>query len=414
MQPKASNAQFQRMTYDVTIIGAGIVGLATAYQLLERQPDLKVCVVEKEHGEAQHQTGHNSGVIHSGIYYKPGGTRALHCQRGYRMMVDFAEKNGIPFDICGKVIVATNAIEQAKLDEILQRGIANGLGGIKKINRAALLEIEPYARGGIAAIWVPQAGIINYKSVGSQYLKIIKNRGATALFAAKVEQIKRLEKEMILVTHRQEVQTKLVVNCAGLYSDKVAALTEPHRNIQILPFRGEYYKIKPEKQYLVRNLIYPTPNPNFPFLGVHFTRMIQGGIEAGPNAVLAFKREGYHRWDFDGKEFFETIAFPGFRKIAAKYWQDGWEELKRSYFKSAFVKSLQKLVPDIQSEDLLPGGAGVRAMACDASGNMMDDFLIFENDQVINVYNAPSPAATASLAIGETIANKVAKQLSMK
>lgn len=397
--------------YDVTIIGAGIVGLATAYQLLEQHPDLKICVLEKESGVAQHQTGHNSGVIHSGIYYKPGGTRAVHCQRGYRLMVDFAVRNGIAYDICGKVIVATNAAEQLKLDEILRRGIANGMQGIRKIDRAALLEIEPYAQGGVEAIWVPQAGIINYKKVAEKYHEIIIQRGAVTIFNAKVQQIKSTSVESLISTNQVEIRSKVVVNCAGLYSDKVAAMTATRRNIQILPFRGEYYDLKPEKQYLVRNLIYPTPNPNFPFLGVHFTRMIQGGIEAGPNAVLAFKREGYHRRDFDRKEFFETLAFPGFRKIAAKYWRDGWEEMRRSYFKSAFVKSLQKLVPDIQSEDLQPGGAGVRAMACDAAGNIIDDFLIFEDGNVINLCNAPSPAATASLAIGETIAKKAMGRL---
>lgn len=395
------------MKYDVTIIGAGIVGLATAYQLLEQQPDLKVCVIEKEDGAAQHQTGHNSGVIHSGIYYKPGGTRALHCQRGYKMMLEFAEQYDIPYDICGKVIVATNAAEQSKLDEILQRGIANGLTGIRKVSRAELLEIEPHAQGGVAAILVPQAGIINYKEVSEKYLAIIKKRGAAVFFGAKVQQIKRLNNKLIVITDQQEIQTQRVVNCAGLYSDKVAALSKAQHDIQIIPFRGEYYDIKPEKHYLVRNLIYPTPNPNFPFLGVHFTRMIGGGIEAGPNAVLAFKREGYSRWDFDGREFFETLAFPGFRKIATKYWRDGLEEMRRSYFKSAFVKALQKLVPEIQADDLERGGAGVRAMACDIAGNIIDDFLILEDKNVINVCNAPSPAATASLAIGETIAKRV-------
>lgn len=395
------------MIYDVMIIGAGIVGLATAYQLLEYQPGLKICIVEKENGVAQHQTGHNSGVIHSGIYYKPGGTRAVHCKRGYQLLLEFADKHDITYDICGKVIVATNATEQVKLEEILQRGIANDLKGIRKLSRAELLEREPYAKGGVEAIWVPQAGIINYKTVAEKYLQLIVQRGATALFDAKVQQIRQFGDELFVLTDSKEIQTRVLVNCAGLYSDKVAALTSTRRDIQIVPFRGEYYDIKPEKQYLVRNLIYPTPNPNFPFLGVHFTRMIGGGVEAGPNAVLAFKREGYKRSDFDSKEFFETLAFPGFRKIAMKYWRDGLEEMRRSYFKSAFVKSLQKLVPDIQSDDLQPGGAGVRAMACDKAGNIIDDFLILKDKNVINVCNAPSPAATASLAIGETIAKRV-------
>lgn len=399
------------MQYDITIIGAGIVGLATAYQLSERHPDLKICIVEKEKDVALHQTGHNSGVIHSGIYYKPGGTRAVHCRRGYQLLLEFADQHGIQYDICGKVIVATNPPEQIKLDDILQRGMANGLEGIRKISREELLEIEPYAKGGVEAIWVPQAGIIHYRDVAKKYLEILKNRGATVIFDAKVLQIRQSNTESVVITGQNEIKSKVVINCAGLYSDKVARMTGAHQDIQILPFRGEYHEIVPEKQYLVRHLIYPTPNPNFPFLGVHFTRMIKGGIEAGPNAVLAFEREGYHRWDFDAKEFFETLAFPGFRKIAAKYWRNGWEEMKRSYLKSAFVKSLQKLVPEIQSEDLKPGGAGVRAMACDAQGNLIDDFLIFEDGKVINVCNAPSPAATASLAIGETIAGKTLKAL---
>lgn len=289
--------------YDVTIIGAGIVGLATAYQLLEQQPDLKICILEKESGVAQHQTGHNSGVIHSGIYYKPGGTRAVHCKRGYQLLLEFADKHDIPYDICGKVIVATNAAEQVKLEEILQRGIANDLQGIRKMSRSELLEIEPYAKGGVEAILVPQAGIINYKEVAQKYSELIIQRGATAFFGAKVQQIRQSGSELVVVTDQKEIKTSRLVNCAGLYSDKIAALTNARRDIQIVPFRGEYYDIKPEKQYLVRNLIYPTPNPNFPFLGVHFTRMIGGGIEAGPNAVLAFKREGYKRSDFDSKEF---------------------------------------------------------------------------------------------------------------
>jgi L-2-hydroxyglutarate oxidase len=399
------------MKYDVVIIGAGIVGLATAYQLLEQQPDLKICILEKEDGVARHQTGHNSGVIHSGIYYRPGGTRAVHCKRGYGLLLNFARQHDIPHDICGKVIVATNPAEQAKLDDILQRGIANGLTGVRKVSRPELLELEPHAKGGTEAIWVPQAGIIDYRKVAEKYLEIIRQRGATALFNAKVQQIHATPVESVVVSDQAEIRSKVVVNCAGLYSDKIAARTTARRDMQILPFRGEYYTLKPEKHYLVRNLIYPTPNPNFPFLGVHFTRLISGGIEAGPNAVLAFQREGYHRWSFNRQEFFEIWSFPGFRKLAAKHWRDGAAEMQRSYFKSAFVKSLQKLVPEVQSDDLAPGGAGVRAMACDAQGNIIDDFLIFENDRIINVCNAPSPAATASLAIGETIAEKVTERL---
>jgi len=398
-----------QQSIDVAIIGAGIVGLATAFQLSARKPDLRIVLIDKEDGVARHQTGHNSGVIHSGIYYTPGGTRAEHCRKGYAMLLDFCERYDVPFDICGKVIVAANAREQVQLDHIFQRGVANGLEGIRKINASELTEIEPHVKG-VEAIWVPQAGITDYKLVAGKYLELVTDQGGRALFGAKVLNILDDNGLKLILTERGELRAKLVINCAGLYSDRVATMTIPRLALKILPFRGEYYELVPEKQHLVRNLVYPVPNPDFPFLGVHFTRMINGGIEAGPNAVLAFKREGYSRWQVDLPELLETLAYSGFRNLARKYWRNGLNELRRSYSKKAFVKALQHLIPEISGNDVRRYSAGVRAMACGVEGNLSDDFLIYEQPGVINVCNAPSPAATASLAIGETIAAKALKQ----
>lgn len=398
------------MNYDIGIIGAGIVGLATAYQLSQRRPELKIAIIEKEKGAAQHQTGHNSGVIHSGIYYKPGSAKALNCQRGYQYLLEFAREHNIRHDVCGKVIVATNEKERPQLDGILERGRANGLEGIRKIGREELREIEPHVNG-LEAIWVPQAGIISYKEAAQKYLELVQQQNGEAFFGMKVADISINKQEATIHTNQQVLHCRLVINCAGLYSDKIARMTMPELDIQILPFRGEYYELKPGRQYLVNNLIYPVPNPNFPFLGVHYTRMIDGGIEAGPNAVLAFKREGYSRWDINSSELMETLAFPGFQKIARRYWRDGLGEMYRSYSKRAFVKALQHLIPEVGYEDLQRGGAGVRAMACDAAGNLIDDFLIERRPRVIHVLNAPSPAATASLAIGETIAGMAMEEM---
>ncbi|MCO6477679.1 MAG: L-2-hydroxyglutarate oxidase [Phaeodactylibacter sp.] len=396
------------MNYDIAIIGAGIVGLATAYQLSRQRPELRIAIIEKEEGPARHQTGHNSGVIHSGIYYTPGSAKALNCRRGYRLLLDFATEHGIRHEICGKVIVATREEERKRLDGILERGIANGLEGIRKIGPEELREIEPHVRG-LEAIWVPQAGIISYKEVAEKYLALALEANAEAFFGARVLDISINKAEATVHTSKQAIHCRMVANCAGLYSDKVARMTIPDLDIKILPFRGEYYELRPEKQHLANNLIYPVPNPNFPFLGVHYTRMIDGGIEAGPNAVLAFRREGYSRWDINTSELMETLSFPGFQKIAGRYWRDGLGEMHRSYSKRAFVKALQHLIPEVGYEDLQRGGAGVRAMACDAAGNLIDDFLIESRPRVVNVLNAPSPAATASLAIGEVIAEKVAE-----
>lgn len=396
--------------YDIIVSGAGIVGLATAMYLQRGSPGLRIAVVEKEPEVAAHQSSHNSGVIHSGIYYKPGSLRALNCKRGYDLMIAFCTQYGIPFDICGKIIVATEAQERSRLHAIYQRGVENGLIGLKKIGRDEARDMEPCV-DALEAVWVPQAGIVDYGTVAQQYAELIRANGGDILTGLRVMSLTMSGGSVVVQTDGQELQGDIFINCSGLYSDKVAQMTGERPDLQILPFRGEYYEIIPERQYLVRNLIYPVPNPNFPFLGVHFTRMIGGGIEAGPNAVLAFRREGYSRWDVHPGELAETITFPGFRKIAAKYWRDGWAEMKRSYSKRHFVAALQRLVPDIRPEDVEPGRSGVRAMACDRAGNLLDDFLILERPHIINVCNAPSPAATASLAIGEAIAAKALKQL---
>lgn len=397
------------MKIDFIIIGGGIVGLSTAYHLKKQNADLNVILLEKESDLATHQTGHNSGVIHSGIYYKPGSLKAINCKKGYDQLIQFCDENAIQYDLCGKIIVATEKEELASLITILERGIANGLEGIKKINTQEIKEIEPYC-AGIEGIWVPQTGIIDYVAVTKKYADLFIQLGGEIYFNQKVNSIIDKVVFSVVQTDTKEYQSKMIINCAGLYSDKVAKMTDKNVDVQILPFRGEYFSIKKEKEYLVKNLIYPVPNPNFPFLGVHFTRMINGGVEAGPNAVLAFAREGYTNKTINWKELKETLGHSGFQKVALKYWKDGMYEMYRSYSKTAFTKALQRLIPEIQKEDLEHQTAGVRAQACDSLGNLSDDFLIFENKNVINVCNAPSPAATSSLAIGESIANLVLKK----
>ncbi|MEM9885158.1 MAG: L-2-hydroxyglutarate oxidase [Bacteroidota bacterium] len=398
------------MKYDITIIGGGIVGLATAYQLSQNRLDLKIALVEKEEKVAQHQTGHNSGVIHSGIYYQPGGSKAINCQKGYRYLLDFCEQEDISYDLIGKVIVATKPSELAELDKIYERGVQNGLKGIRKISKEETLEKEPRVNA-VAAIWVPEAGIVDYAEVARKYLSIAQKRGLYLYAGQSLCEVVQKPNEITVVTNKKELQTKMLITCAGLYSDKVARMTGQNIDYQILPFRGEYYDLLPEKEHLVNHLIYPVPDPNFPFLGVHFTPRIGGGVEAGPNAVLAFRREGYSRWNYNAAELKETIGYKGFQKIARQYWRTGLGEQIRSYSKTAFVRKLQQLLPSIKTSDLKRGGAGVRAMACDVQGNLIDDFLILEQKNIINVCNAPSPAATASLAIGEMVMMKVLKQM---
>ncbi len=397
------------MQYDVIIIGGGIVGLATAYQLQKQQPALRLLVLEKESSLAKHQTGNNSGVIHSGLYYKPGSLKALNCIAGYHELVAFCEAEKIPYDLCGKIVVATKKQELDLLSTLYDRGVANGLTNLKKLNNSELLDYEPYVNG-IAGIHVPQTGIVDYVLVAQRIAEILMNNGADIKLSTKVKDIVTKGTEQVLITDAQSYSCSLVINCAGLYSDKIAGLFQKKLELRIIPFRGEYFKLKPEKEYLVKNLIYPVPDPNFPFLGVHFTRMARGGVEAGPNAVLAFSKEGYRKRDINLKELAESLAWPGFQKVAAKYWKTGIGEMYRSFSKSAFTEALQILLPEIQADDLQVGGAGVRAQACHKNGALIDDFLILEEKGAINVCNAPSPAATSCFAIGNTIATLAVKR----
>lgn len=398
------------MIYDIIIIGGGIVGLATGMKIKQLHPELRLAILEKENALAQHQTGNNSGVIHSGLYYKPESLKATNCIRGYHDLIRFCEAENIPFEITGKVVVATRKEQIPLLNNLFERGKQNCLDGVRQIGLDELKELEPYC-AGVAALYVPQTGIVDYKKVAEVYATKFKELGGTIFLGQKVVNIRQQQGVNYIETNQEVFQSKLIVNCAGLYSDKVADMIglDPEE-LKIIPFRGEYYKIKKEREYLVKNLIYPVPDPNFPFLGVHFTRMMKGGVEAGPNAVLAFKREGYKRSDFNFKEFKEAISWPGLQKVTAKYWKTGLGEYYRSFSKAAFTKALQELIPDIQESDLVEGGAGVRAQACDRTGGLLDDFYITENAMAVNVLNAPSPAATSSLAIGATVAELALKR----
>lgn len=397
------------MNSDVIIIGGGIVGLATALQLKQKNAALNITLIEKESEVAKHQTGNNSGVIHSGLYYKPGSLKATNCIHGYNLLIDFCRKNEVPFDLCGKIVVATEDKELPLLQNLFTRGQQNGLSNLKMLSAGELKEFEPHV-AGIAGISVPQTGIVDYKVVADKYADLIKKFGGEIVLGEKVIDIQLQSDYVTVSTQKKTYTAKLVINCAGLYSDKVARLTSRKVDVKIIPFRGEYYKLKKEKEYLVKNLIYPVPDPNFPFLGVHFTRMMKGGVEAGPNAVLAFQREGYKKTDINLAELGESLAWPGFQKVAFKYWKTGMGEMYRSFSKAAFTKALQKLLPEIQEQDLEDGGAGVRAQACDRKGGLVDDFMILEEKQVINVCNAPSPAATSSLSIGETVSKLALKR----
>ncbi|HKA31612.1 MAG TPA: L-2-hydroxyglutarate oxidase [Candidatus Binatia bacterium] len=391
--------------YDVIIIGGGIVGLATAMKMAGRFPRLRLVVLEKESQLASHQTGHNSGVIHSGIYYKPGSLKAATCVTGRRALLEFCDQNGIAYNLCGKVIVATKDAELPRLEELYRRGTANGVPGLEIIGPERLREIEPHARG-IRAIHSPATGIIDFVEVAEAYAKNVRAFGGDIFTSRTVKYISSSPNEMILGTGREEFRARFLINCAGLFSDRIARLTEQafaRVGVQIVPFRGEYYKVAPEKNALIKGLIYPVPDPRFPFLGVHFTRSIHGYVEAGPNAVLALSREGYRKTDFNPRDLWETLSFSGFRTVARRYWRMGLEEQYRSLSKRAFTRALQRLVPAIAIDDLQPGGAGVRAQAVAADGSLLDDFVIRQTGNTIHVLNAPSPGATASLAIGENI-----------
>ncbi|OEK04349.1 L-2-hydroxyglutarate oxidase [Roseivirga misakiensis] len=397
------------MKYDIIIVGGGIVGLATAHQSLLKNPKLKLALIEKEDRLCKHQTGNNSGVIHSGLYYKPGSLKARNCIHGYNMLLDFCNKEEIPYELCGKVVVATDDFQKPLLDNLYNRGLENGLDKIEKISIEQLKEIEPHVNG-IAAVKVPYTGIIDYVAVAEKYAEKIREAGGEIFLGEKVIDIKDSQSHSMVETSKRSFETTLVVNCGGLYSDRLAKKTSDEVDLKIIPFRGEYFKLVPEKEYLVKHLIYPVPDPNFPFLGVHYTRMINGGIEAGPNAVLAFRREGYKKSQIHLGELMESLMWPGFQKVAMKYWKTGFGEMYRSFSKAAFTKALQKLIPEIQEKDLVDGGAGVRAQACDRTGGLLDDFSIIEAKHAINVCNAPSPAATSSLAIGDTVSDLVLKR----
>ena len=396
--------------YDLVIVGAGILGLAIAKEITNNNKNIKLLVIEKESSVARHQSSHNSGVIHSGLYYKPGSLKATNCISGYKKIIKFCQEEEIEHEICGKLVVATTSNELPLLDNLYNNGIKNNLEGLKFLNRDEIQNYEPYCRG-IKAVVVPQTGIVNYKTVSEKYLEKVLMHGGEIALNTKVNKIINYKNNVELITNSSTYKAKVVVTCGGLHSDELALHTHTNLPIRIIPFRGEYYKLRPEAQKMVNHLIYPVPNPSFPFLGVHFTRMIDGSVECGPNAVFSFSKEGYNKFNFNFADTVACLKWPGFRKISKKYWKEGVSEYYRSISKSAFVKALQTLVPDIKSSDLIPGGSGVRAQACDLDGNLLDDFDIRIRENVIHICNAPSPAATASLAIAETISRQIVKLL---
>lgn len=396
--------------YDILVIGGGIVGIATARQLLKQKPQLKLLLIEEETALAPHQTGNNSGVIHSGLYYKPGSLKAQNCVKGRNLMYSFCEENDIKHERCGKLVLAANENERDKLNELEKRGRENGLSQLKRISKDEIKDYEPYATG-IDALFVGETGIVDYTEVTEVMAKNIRELSGEILLSTKFLGAKKEGKHLIVETSKETFCVSYLVNCGGLYSDKIAKICGVDPKVQIIPFRGEYYEIKEEKKYLVKNLIYPVPDPRFPFLGVHFTRMINGGVEAGPNAVLAFRRKGYLKTDFSLPEISDYVFSRGFWIMAKKYYKMGFDEFRRSFSKKLFAEALQKLVPQIQEEDIVPSGAGVRAQALDRNGNLLDDFCLVDAERMTHVLNAPSPAATASISIGEAIAKKVIQNL---
>jgi L-2-hydroxyglutarate oxidase LhgO len=390
--------------YDVVIIGGGIVGLSVGMALLREFPRLRMLVVEKESAVARHQTGHNSGVIHSGIYYKPGSRKAVMCVAGAAAMVDFCRQHGIPHRICGKVIVASSQQELPRLEELRQRGGANGISGLRLLSGEELRQLEPHC-GGIAGLHVPGTGITDYVAVSEKYAELIRNQGGDIRTSAQVHAIRNHTSEIGIETSAGTFTTRFAINCAGLHSDRISRMAGNNPDVSIVPFRGEYYDVVPDRQHLVRGLIYPLPDPRFPFLGVHLTTRIHGGVDAGPNAVLAFKREGYRKGDFSLHDAISELTFPGLWRMAAKYWRSGLDETFRASSKHAFVSALQKLVPEIQASDLVPGGSGVRAQAMRRDGSLVDDFEFVCKSNMLHVLNVPSPAATASIPVGVSIMN---------
>lgn len=391
---------------DILIIGGGIVGLATAYRIHQRYPDKSITLLEKEEELASHQTGHNSGVLHSGIYYKPGSLKAINCREGKIAMEEFCREHDVEYEICGKVIVALNEAELPAMERIYGRGQENGVK-CELIGQERLKELEPHS-AGIKAIHVPEAGIVNYRQVCQKLASLVQHAGKKIVTGAKVTGIEHRSDISVVRTPSAEYSTNLIINCAGLHCDRVTRLGGQDPKAKIVPFRGEYYELKPEAKHLCRNLIYPVPDPKFPFLGVHFTRMVNGSVECGPNAVLAFAREGYTKTKVNLGDLFESLTYPGFIRMSMKHWSMGMGEMWRSFNKAAFVRALQRLIPEIQASDLEPAPAGIRAQAVAPDGTLVDDFLIREDERMVNVLNAPSPAATASLNIGKTIAEQLA------
>lgn len=386
------------------MIGAGIVGLSFAMQAVRDLPGLRLLILEKEEGVARHQSSHNSGVVHSGVYYQPGSLKAKLCVEGARAMAEFCHEHSIPYARCGKLIVATREQEVPRLDDLWQRGQANGLIGLRLLDPTEMKEIEPACRG-LRALWVPATGITDYAQVSAKYAELAMAQGATLVTGARVTGFRQDGSQVTVLTTRRNFATRAVVNCAGLYSDRIARLAGHQPDVLIVPFRGEYYDLIPERESLVRGLIYPVPDPRFPFLGVHLTRRVHGGVDAGPNAVFAFDREGYQRSDFNAQDVLESVGSAGFRRLALRNWRYGVGEFGRSLSKSAFLRSLQRLVPELKPADLRPGGAGVRAQAIRPDGSLVDDFNFLPCGRFLHILNCPSPAATASLPIGREILN---------
>jgi len=392
--------------YDITIVGAGIVGMSVAMQLQKKYPHLKTCVLDKENAVAKHQTGHNSGVIHSGIYYKPGSLKAKNTQTGIKMLHDFCNEQNVKYEICGKLIIATKEDELVGLDALYKRGMENGIKNLKILDKKEIKEVEPHVTA-VSAIHVPITGIINYTKVTEAYKKVYEQHGGVVILNAMVKQIAEKSNQIEIKTPGYSIISRNLINCAGLYSDHIAKLAGTNPGLKIIPFRGEYYKLNPKKNNLVNHLIYPIPNPEFPFLGVHFTRMIDGVREVGPNAVFSFKREGYHKFSFSLKDTLENLTYPSFWKMGMKYWKMGLKELSMSLSKPLFLQAVKEMIPDIKSNDLTPSEAGVRAQALEPGGMLVDDFRFVQSNHFLHVLNAPSPAATASLAIGKQILERV-------
>jgi len=407
-RPRYTNAMNTSDQYDVVVIGGGVVGLSVAREVMRQFPRLRVAVLEKEGRVGSHQSGHNSGVIHSGVYYKPGSIKARTCVEGATAMVEFCREHGVPFEICGKVIVATSQVELPRLQDLLERGRANGVGGLKMLGPEELREIEPHATG-VAALHVPGTGVTDYAQVCEKYAELIGAQGGVVRTSTQVTGIRQNSNATVIETTGGAFGAFYVINCGGLFSDRISRMAGETPDVQIVPFRGEYYDLIPQRAQLVRALIYPVPDPRFPFLGVHFTRRIHGNVDAGPNAVFAFKREGYRAGDFSLRDTLESLSHPGFWRVAAKHWRSGKDEMHRAVSKASFVAGLRRLVPEIEAEDLVPGGSGVRAQAITRDGALVDDFQFSQSQHMLHLYNAPSPAATASIAIGQAVVEMAAK-----